>query len=181
MNDLFFHPKLVHLPMALAVLVPLFASGLALAWWRGWLPQRAWWIAVAMQALLVGSSIAALRSGEADEHRVEALVGEAPIEAHEEAAEQFTLVAGVTAVVMLTAGLLGGRLAPFAVGLSLVGSLAGLALGVRTGQAGGELVYVHGAADAHTTGRSDARPGERASGERATGEREDHDDAADEH
>lgn len=158
MNDLFFHPKLVHLPMALAVLVPLFAGALALAWWRGWLPKRAWWIAVALQALLLGSSIAALRSGEVEEHRVEQVVGEAPIEAHEEAAEQFTIAAGITTVVMIAGGVLGPRLAPFAVGLGLIGSLLGLGLGVRTGRAGGDLVYVHGAAQVHATG-SAAAPG----------------------
>lgn len=149
MNDLFFHPKLVHLPMALAVLVPLFAGGLALAWWRGWLPRRAWWVAVALQALLFASAVAATQSGERDEERVERVVGDGPIEAHEEAAERFTAAAGVTAVLMVLGGLLGPRLAPFAVGLGLLGSLAGLGLGVRTGAAGGELVYVHGAAAAH--------------------------------
>lgn len=152
MDALFFHPKLVHLPMALAVLVPLFAGGIALAWWRGWLPKRAWWIAVVMQVVLVGSAIGALRSGEAEEDRVEDIVGEDRIHAHEEAAEQFTLVAGITAGLMLAGALLGGRLAPIAVGLGLLGSLAGLGLGIRTGQAGGELVYVHGAARAYTDG-----------------------------
>lgn len=163
MNDLFFHPKLVHLPLALAVLVPLFAGALALAWWRGWLPRRTWWIAVAMQLILLGSSVAALQSGEADEDRVEAIVGDGPLEAHEEAAEQFTTAAAVTTVLMLVGGLLGGRLAPIAVGLGLVGSLVGLGLGVRTGQRGGELVYVHGAASAHAA--PDAAPRTPADGD----------------
>lgn len=149
MDALFFHPKIVHLPMALAVLVPLFAIGLAVAWWRGWLPRRAWWIAVAMQVLLLGSSIAALRTGEVEEDVVEKVVGHDTIHEHEEAAEQFTVVVGITTGLMLVGGLLGGRLAPIAVGLGIVGSLAGLGMGVRTGQAGGELVYVHGAARAH--------------------------------
>lgn len=37
MDQRFFHPKIVHLPMALAVLIPLIAGGVAIAWWRGWL------------------------------------------------------------------------------------------------------------------------------------------------
>ena len=34
------HPKLVHLPLALAALLPLLTFGVLLAWWRGWLQQR---------------------------------------------------------------------------------------------------------------------------------------------
>lgn len=152
MDALFFHPKVVHLPMALAVLVPLFATGIAVAWWRGWLPRRAWWIAVAMQALLLGSSIASLRTGEIEEDRVEDIVGHDAVHAHEEAAEQFTVAVGITAGVMVVAAFVGGKLAPIAVGLGLLGTLLGLGLGVRTGEAGGALVYQHGAARAYTEG-----------------------------
>lgn len=158
MDSLFFHPKLVHLPMALAVLVPLVAGGLALAWWRGWLPRRAWWIAVGLQVLLVGSSIAALRSGERDEEKVERVVPEAAIEAHEEAAEVFTLGAGITLGLMVLAGVLGGRMAAPAVGLALLGAVVGIGLGVRTGEAGGALVYRHGAAAAHMEAAGAAGP-----------------------
>ena len=35
MEALFFHPKLVHVPIALAVLMPLLSGSLLLAWWRG--------------------------------------------------------------------------------------------------------------------------------------------------
>jgi hypothetical protein len=40
MDTLLFHPKLVHVPMALGVLTPLIAGGLLLAWWR---PGAAAW------------------------------------------------------------------------------------------------------------------------------------------
>jgi hypothetical protein len=63
MDALLFHPKLVHVPMALAVLMPLIAAGLLLAWWRNWLPGRGWFLAIVLQAILLGSGVLALRSG----------------------------------------------------------------------------------------------------------------------
>lgn len=164
MDALLFHPRIVHLPMALAIIVPLAALAVALCAARGWLPRRTWWLVVGLQALLVGSSLAALQSGERDEARVERFVPEAAIEAHEEAAEGFTLAGGVTLGLMILAGLLGERrLAPAAAAAAIAGTLVGGALGVRTGQAGGELVYVHGAAAAHASPAAAPRP---APGER---------------
>jgi hypothetical protein len=150
MDGLLFHPKLVHVPMALAVLMPLVAAGLAIAWWRRWLPPRAWAIAVVLQAILFGSGILAMRSGEADEDRVEQVVSHAAIEEHEHAAEAFVWASGAVLGLVALTGLLAGRRA----GLSLasvatVGTFVVLALGVRTGQAGGGLVYQHGAASAY--------------------------------
>ncbi len=66
MDTLLFHPKVVHLPMAIAVLMPLIAGGLLLAWWRSWLPHRGWFVAIGLQAILLGSGIVALRTGEAE-------------------------------------------------------------------------------------------------------------------
>ena len=97
------HPKLVHLPIALAVLMPLISIGLLAAWWRGVLPRRTWVIAAALQVLLVGSGLAALRTGEADEERVEAVVPEAALEAHEAAANTFVLASAAVLVLALLA------------------------------------------------------------------------------
>jgi hypothetical protein len=74
MDALLFHPKVVHIPMALGVLMPLIAGGLALAWWRSWLPWRAWFVAVGLQVALLVSGVVALRTGEAEEDRVERIV-----------------------------------------------------------------------------------------------------------
>ena len=76
MDSFLFHPKLVHLPIALAVLMPLVAAGLTFAWWRKWLPARTWVIAIALQAVLVVSGMLALRSGSVEEERVERTVAE---------------------------------------------------------------------------------------------------------
>ena len=42
MDTLPLHPKIVHLPIALAVLMPLITAGLLIAWWRDMLPRRTW-------------------------------------------------------------------------------------------------------------------------------------------
>jgi len=141
------HPKLVHLPIALAVLMPLVSAGLLAAWWRGLLPRRTWAVAVVLQVLLVGSGVAALRSGEADEERVEEVVAEGPIKAHEEAAEAFLWGAAVVLLAMLAAAAVPNERAARALAAAAAaGTLVVLFLGYRTGEAGGRLVYQHGAA-----------------------------------
>lgn len=143
------HPKLVHLPIALAVLMPLFSGGVLLAWWRGWFRHRTWSLVAAAQALLVASSFVAMRTGEADEERVERVVAESALEAHEEAAEAFTWTAALVlllCVVPLTTRR--PQIALPAALASVVGTGIVLGLGFRVGEAGGALVYRHGAAAA---------------------------------
>lgn len=174
MDSLFFHPKLVHLPIALAVLMPLIAGGVLLAWWREWLPGRSWVLVVMLQAVLVGSGGLALQSGESDEDRVEDIVAESYIEAHEDAAKAFVIASGAVLAVMLVAMAAIRTSAGLpAAGVALLGTLAVLALGYRTGEAGGDLVYRHGAASAWVVGS--AAPGETGSPLR-TLEDDDHDD-----
>jgi len=140
------HPALVHVPLALAVLVPLAA---AVAFWlmtkRG-VGRGAWAAVVAAQAVLVMGAILALRTGGAEEERVERRVAEAPLERHEEAAQVFVFGAG--AVLLVSAlGLVGpARARRWTMLAATAGTFAVAALAVRTGKGGGELVYLHGAA-----------------------------------
>ena len=153
------HPLVVHIPMALAVLVPLVALAVLLSWWKGWLPQRAWWMVVALQAALVIGGFVALQTGENEEHAVESIVGEAPLETHEEAAELFEVTAAGVLVLMLAAGLIrreGARRA--AAGVATAGTIAVAVLGAQVGHAGGKLVYQHGAANAYVKPASTALP-----------------------
>ncbi len=153
MDTILFHPKLVHIPIALALLMPLVAGGLLLAWWRQWLPARAWVIAVALQAVLVGTGVLAVQSGEADEDRVESVIAERFIEQHEQAAELFVWASGGVLAVMLLGFLLSSRrTGQLAGALATLGTLVVLWLGYQTGQAGGELVYRHGAAQVYAGG-----------------------------
>ncbi len=159
MEQLLFHPKVVHLPMALAVLMPFVSAGLLAAWWTGRLPRRTWLVAVLLQSVLLGSGIVALKTGEADEERVERVVAERPIEAHEEAAEAFVWAAGAILLLHAVAAALRREdLARTAAGAAVVGTLLVLLLGYRVGEAGGRLVYEHGAADAYRTGTAAAAP-----------------------
>lgn len=150
MESLLFHPKVVHLPMALAVLMPALTAGIVLAWWRGWIPARTWVLVVALQATLVGSGLFALQSGEKEEDRVEQFVPEAAIERHEESAQIFVGIStGV--LVLMAGGLVFARAAAglrFA-SLAAFGTVAVLAAGYSVGEAGGELVYRHGAGAAY--------------------------------
>lgn len=163
MDTLFFHPKLVHIPMALSVLMPIIAGSLLLAWWRNWLPRRGWLLAIGLQTILLGSGVLALRSGEAEEDRVEQVVAKRFIHEHEEAAEAFVWASGGVLVVMLVAAALGSRRSALPIAaVATLGTVIALGLGYRTGKAGGSLVYEHGAAQAYSGGANPGDPGARA-------------------
>jgi uncharacterized membrane protein len=142
------HPAVVHLPIALAVVVPLMAVLALLAIGRGLLPARAWIFVVVLQALLVGSAWVAHDTGHDQEERVEKVVEERFIHEHEEAAD-WLLWLSVIAFAIGAAGLLPGRQGVIGRVLGLVASLVVLGAAVQTGRLGGALVYEHGAADAY--------------------------------
>lgn len=150
MDQLLFHPKVVHLPIALGILMPLVAGGAALAWWRGWLDRRVWVIVLLLQAALAGSGLAAMNTGETEEERIEEVVPKPYIEAHEEAAEAFVWGSAIVLALMLLPFVLPARrLRAAAAVAGCVGTLVVFGLGYRTGEAGGRLVYQHGAAQVH--------------------------------
>jgi len=161
MDQFFFHPKVVHLPMALAVLMPLVTGGALFAWWRGWLDRRVWVIVLLLQVALVGSGFIAMNTGEAEEERVEEIVAEQYIESHEEAAEAFVWASVVALVLMLLPMVLPeGRVRTTAVLGACLGTLLVFGLGFKAGEAGGRLVYEHGAAQAYVV-PGGALPGDR--------------------
>jgi uncharacterized membrane protein len=101
------HPAVVHLPIALALIVPLLA-GLSVATIRSRLvPRRIWGGVLLLQACLVGSTWFALETGHQEEERVEVVVPERFIEEHEGAAERFW-VASIVTLVLAGGGLLRG-------------------------------------------------------------------------
>jgi uncharacterized membrane protein len=147
MDQLLFHPKLVHLPIALAVLMPLVTGGVLLAWWRGWFDRRVWVLVVALQAVLVGSGALAMNTGEKEEERV---VAEKHIETHEEAAEAFVWASGAVLLLMAVPLVLpNGRTRQAVLLGGFLGSLVVFGLGYSTGEAGGRLVYEYGAAQVY--------------------------------
>jgi len=142
------HPAVVHLPIALAILIPALAIAAIFTIYKGFLPSRAWAAIVLLQAILVGSGWFALETGEDQEERVERVVAERPIETHEEAAERFLALAAV-GLVATPAGLLPRRAGAAGRVAGTLAAFAVLAAGVSVGHSGGELVYRHGAASAY--------------------------------
>jgi uncharacterized membrane protein len=150
MDQLFFHPKLVHLPMALAVLMPLVTGGVLVAWWRGWFDRRVWVLVFALQAVLVGSGALAMNTGEREEERVEQVVAEEHIESHEEAATVFVWASAAVLLLMAVPLMLpDGRVRQALLLGGFLGTLIVLRLGYRAGEAGGKLVYEYGAAQVY--------------------------------
>ncbi len=142
------HPAVVHFPVVLVVLLPLVVLGALWAIRRGVAPSRAWVIPVATAALLAISAWAALKTGEGQEERVEEVVPEQALHAHEEDAERFLALSGVL-VVLMGAGLIRGRVGQAARVVATAGALGLVGAGIAVGHSGGELVYKHGAASAY--------------------------------
>ena len=163
------HPVVVHFPIVLVVLLPLFALGALWAIRRGASPVRAWAIPVAAAAVLAASSFIAVRTGEAEEERVERVVPENALHEHEEAAERFLVLSGVLLLVS-GIGLAGGTLGRAARLLTTAGAFALIAAGIQVGDAGGDLVYRHNAGSAYTSAGAQA---EASASERTTHDSED--------
>jgi uncharacterized membrane protein len=142
------HPAIVHFPVVLAFLLPFFAFGAAWAIRRGARPRRAWSIPLALAVALAASAWAAVETGEAQDERVERVVAEQPLSAHEEMAETF-LAGSAGLAVIAAAGLFGGLAGRVARATAVVGSLALVAGAALVGHSGGELVYRYGAASAY--------------------------------
>ena len=142
------HPAVVHLPIALAVLLPLLTILGALAIGRGVLEARSWSLVVLLQLVLAGSAWVAVETGESEEERVEEVIEHAVIHEHEEAAERLLLAAAL-GVPLLAAGLLRGRAGAAARAIGAGFSLLVLAAAIWTGHLGGELVWKHGATRAY--------------------------------
>lgn len=150
MGNLPTHPALVHLPLGIAFVMPLVL--IAVLYWlaRDRPTGGMWLVAVLLQALLLGSAVAALRTGEAEEERVERVVPESALEVHEERGEVFTWLAGANLGALALLPIFrrrGPKGAVAAAALAL--SVAVAVQGVRVGHAGGVLVYEHGAANAY--------------------------------
>ena len=142
------HPAVVHFPLVLVVLLPFFAATALWVIRRGGNARRSWAIPLVLSAALAFSAYMALQTGEIDEERVEAVVSDAALHAHEEAAERFMVLAGLLALIA-AAGLMPGHLGRGARIVTLFGSLAAVAAGVQVGAAGGELVYRENAASVY--------------------------------
>lgn len=142
------HPAVVHFPLVLVILLPIFAAGALWVIHRGGHVRRSWAIPLLLSAALAGSAYLALQTGEAEEERVEAVVSEASLHEHEEAAERFLVLTGVL-LLIAAAGLASGHLGRAARLLTVFGSVGVAVAGVQVGAAGGDLVYRQNAASVY--------------------------------
>lgn len=168
------HPAVVHFPIVLMILLPVIAAGALWAIRRGSSPRLAWGVPLAFAAVLTLSAWVSVETGESQQEKVEDAVAEAPLEAHEESAEQFLILSGVLLLVT-GAGLLSGRLGGAARLAATVGAVGLAAVGAQVGHTGGKLVYQHGAASAYVQGGAVGGVGVREAGERDGGEKADDD------
>lgn len=160
------HPAVVHFPVVLAVLLPIFAAVALFSIRRGTPFRRAWAAPVALVLALAASSWVAVQTGEGQEERIERVVAEPPLEAHEEAAELFLTLTAALALVVV-AGLARGRIGGVARVAGTAGAIALVTLAAWVGHTGGELVYRHGAASAYADPASPASPAATSPGARA--------------
>ncbi|MDH5588411.1 MAG: hypothetical protein OEZ65_10655 [Gemmatimonadota bacterium] len=167
------HPAVVHFPVVLAALLPVVAGvALAVLLKKGF-SRGPWIVVVATSMALAGTAWMAIETGEEEEEVVEDVVSESVIHDHEEAAEAFLITAGITALILAT-GLLPGLPGTAGRYAGTAMTLAVLIMGVRVGHSGGELVYVHGAGQAYTSGTASGGDSDRSS--RATRDDDDDDD-----
>jgi uncharacterized membrane protein len=154
------HPAVVHFPIVFAVLAPIFALVALVAIRRGSRPVVAWGFTTLLVAGLVGSSWAALETGEQQEDRVEPVVAEAAFETHEEAADAF-FGASIAVLAISLIGFAPRQAGTAARALATAGTLVLVVMGYRVGHSGGQLVYQEGAASAYVaaTRPSDATGG----------------------
>lgn len=169
------HPALVHFPIALAILLPFgILAGLFLIH-RGARPRPVWAGLVIAAAVLFGSAFASVKTGEAQEERVEDVVAsERPLHDHEEAAERFLIISGVV-LALATLGLVNGRVGTAGRAAMAVGSIVLVVAVWQVGGSGGDLVYRYGAAQAHVPSSSRTADAIAPSAIRAAAPR-DHDD-----
>lgn len=161
MSTLQLHPAVVHLPLALAVVVPLVLLALLWSIRNGKLPPRVWLLGVGLQGLLLLGALAAVATGNAEEERVESTVAEARVEQHARAGQLFAGASAAVLVGALVALAMRRHRERFSVAGASTVLLSVLALGlaVRVGHQGGMLVHAGEA----SLGAA-ASPAERAAG-----------------
>lgn len=168
MDNLPLHPGVVHIPVGIAIVLPVIAMAALAAIHAKKLEAKTWIIILVFQAAALAGGAISYKTGEQEEDRVEQIVPEASIHEHEELAEMFMALTGLGVLASLTSLFLlrssekNAKTAMAAATLLMIGS-AGAA--VATGHEGGELVYKHGAAGAYAAPASNAPDAKATKGE----------------
>jgi len=144
------HPALVHIPLGIALIMPLLAAVIGVALLKGWATKPMWLVVVGLQAIVLVGGLVAMNTGEDEEEVVEKVLDEKLIKEHEERAEAFVWGAGITLALGVVTLVLGPQQVGIAAMVTTLAALVTLGLGYRVGHSGGELVFKHGAASAYT-------------------------------
>lgn len=144
-----FHPAIVHLPIAITFILPALIVAFAFMIRANKMTPKGWFIILGLQLAVVATGYVALESGETEEEKVEKIVDEKFISAHENAAEVF-VGSAVIALLFSIAAYFVRKEIGFTLKLAVaVLTLVSGYLAYNTGHLGGELVYEHGAASAY--------------------------------
>lgn len=158
MDGLPLHPAIVHVPLGLSMVLPFVALAVTIAVWRKWLPARSWLIVLLLQAAMVVGALVSHQTGQQEEDLVGGIVDDGPVMAHEEAAEAFLQsISALFVVSALVAFFSRSRYVSLGHAGITLGSLGVLFLGMTAGHAGGRLIFVHGAAEAHLPSATGAK------------------------
>jgi len=136
------HPAVVHFPIAIGILLPLFAVIALILVQRGANVRHVWIPVAVLGFVFLTSGWIALESGEDEEEVVENVVPEDPIERHEDSAERFMLL-GAFGFALSVIGLARGKLGHWARVGATVALLAMPISAIGVGGSGGEIVYEH--------------------------------------
>jgi len=150
MENLLFHPAVVHLPIGIAILLPFITLLFIVLRWKGRMDNKCFSFIIILHFLLSISAYAAMATGDKQEHRVEKVVEKKHIKEHEERAESFFIFS----IILLATSFALYFTAQKNYFISATSALLLLQfillfLGYRVGEAGGDLVYKYGAANAY--------------------------------
>jgi uncharacterized membrane protein len=162
MSSLPLHPAIVHVPLGVAVILPIVAAALTVAVWRGRLPRSVLAVVAGLQLIVATGGLVAMKLGHADERQAALTAPRHAIHEHEEAGEAFVWVSiGVLAVAVASL-VVPARAAAAVAAVTTAGTLAVAALGVNAGEKGGELVFHHAASVSATPAPAEAAPAQGA-------------------
>lgn len=143
------HPFLAHIPLTLALFMPiiLWVSVYLIA--KEKVSTKAWWASVAVQVVIVASAYIALSSGEGEEDIVVQFVPKKIIGQHENMAEVFSGLSVILLGVMMVINFVQEKVAKYFRIIAAVFSIIPLGVGLYAGRLGGQIAYAHGGAEAY--------------------------------
>lgn len=135
------HPAVVHIPIGLAVVMPLMSFIVAFGIRKGWFRVRTWTLILLLQLILVSSAFVAVETGEQQEDSTPLAVAQEKIDVHEDYGHWMLIAAAITFLLMFAGLHPKRRVAEKLQWLSIAASLVVLFLAFQTGHSGGQLVY----------------------------------------